>query len=66
MTALNGPGKYDDAATAARRITGGSVLLIVADGKLGGGFSVQATPDVLLQLPDILEQVAKEIREGAM
>lgn len=63
MSFENGPGKYDDAATAARAITGGSVLLIVIDGKQGGGFSVQIEdPTLLEKIPDILETVARNIR----
>lgn len=58
-----GPGKYDDAATAAREKTGGSVLLIVIGGAHGHGFAVQATPDVVIGVPQILRQVADNIEK---
>jgi hypothetical protein len=57
-------GKYDDAATAARDIAGGNVLLIVIDGRRGHGFQTQiVNPRVLATLPDVLEDVAKNIRK---
>lgn len=62
MSYENGPGKYDDAATAARAISGGSVLLIVIGGKQGGGFSVQTDPALIEIIPELLETVARNIR----
>ena len=59
-----GPGKYDDACSAARDKTGGSVLLIVVRGAKGSGFSCQADLETLLSLPDILEGIARELRAG--
>lgn len=61
---LNDPGKYDDTCTVARESTDAEcVILMVVKGKLGSGFSIQATnKEVLLGTPDILEHVAKEIR----
>jgi hypothetical protein len=58
-----GPGRYDDACTAARILTGGQVILIVADGRRGDGFSCQCTEEMLRKLPDMLESVAAQIRE---
>jgi len=61
MIRANDPGKYNDATTEARRLTGGDVILIVRDGKLGNGFSVQARIETLAILPAILRNVADEI-----
>jgi hypothetical protein len=60
-----GPGKYDDACTAAREATGGeAVVLIVLNGKHGAGFSVQSVSrDISAALPDLLEHTAQLIRE---
>lgn len=58
------PGKYNEACTIARETAQAEgVALIVVNGKNGNGFSVQATPRILLALPDILESMAKAIRE---
>jgi hypothetical protein len=58
-----GPGKYDDECTAARLKTGArGVLLIITGGDRGDGFSCQADAATLRSLPDILEQVAADIR----
>lgn len=57
-----GPGKYDDLCTYVRERTGGAVLLIVAGGQNGSGFSVQADFQTMLLLPDLLESVAAQIR----
>lgn len=60
-----GPGKYDQECTLVRETTqAAGVVLIILDGKLGNGFSVQGTPYTLLQLPEILESAAKEIRRS--
>jgi hypothetical protein len=58
-----GPGKYDDECTWVReRTRAAGVILIVADGARGWGFSMQAPLDVTVQLPDMLERMAREIR----
>jgi predicted ATPase with chaperone activity len=65
---MRGPGKYDEAATAAREATGAAgVILIVVGGKLGSGFSVQCYDKLLppAVLAQMLESVAAEIRSGA-
>lgn len=56
-----GPGKYDDAATAAREKSGGAVILMVLEGNHGSGFSVQSPAEVIAFLPDILRDVANKI-----
>jgi len=57
-----GPGKYDDLCTYVRERTGGSVLLIVAGGNKGDGFSCQTDLATALLLPNVLENVAAQIR----
>lgn len=62
---FNPGGKYDQLCTLVREAADAeSAIVIVVNGKLGSGFSVQATEDVLARLPDTLEHVAKAIREG--
>jgi hypothetical protein len=59
-----GPGKYDPLCTDAReRSQARGVLLIVIGGEHGDGFSCQGDALVLAQLPDLLEFVAREIRQ---
>lgn len=59
-----GPGKYDDACTAARLMTGGGVVLIVAGGEKGDGFAAQLQPGMGEVLPLALRQVATQIDES--
>ncbi len=63
--ALAGPGKYDDLCTVAREAAGAEgVLLFVANGKHGNGFSVQTTSlELLAAVPALLESMAESIRE---
>jgi hypothetical protein len=67
-----GPGKYDDLCTTVREYvglggtvlqSGGGVILIVIGGDHGNGFSCQADLETTLALPDILEDIAKQIRK---
>jgi hypothetical protein len=58
-----GPGRYDDLATLVReKSSAQGVLVAVIGGDKGMGFSVQATPETLLVLPELLEQIARQIR----
>lgn len=58
-----GPGKYDDECTSIRLATQAQgIVLVVFDGHLGTGFSVQAPLAIQHRLPEILEGVAKGIR----
>ena len=59
----NGPGKYDAELTLVRERTGaaGGVLIVVG-GNRGGGFSVQGSEQFIRSLPDILEDMARDIR----
>lgn len=61
----NGPGKYDWLASKCRTDTDAAlVAVIVVRGNLGGGFAVQAVdPELVRQLPDFLEDMARKIRE---
>lgn len=68
-----GPGKYDDICTMVRQqiglteeSDGGCVVLIVIGGNRGPGFSVQADLESTLLLPDMLEDVARQIRKDVM
>lgn len=59
-----GPGKYDDACTAARVLSGGrGAVLIIIDGDRGAGISVQVPPEMVSQLPKLLEALAEGIRQ---
>lgn len=62
-----GPGKYDRAATVARESTHAEALvLIVLNGELGSGFSVQAhAPVAPGVLANMLEHVAQRLRLSA-
>lgn len=60
-----GPGKYDNETTNARLETGAiGIVLIVLNGRLGSGFSVQAPPALAVQLPFMLRNMADEIEAG--
>ena len=62
----NNPGKYDCACTVARNLTGAKgCLLIVLGGQSGDGFSVQAVPELLPVIPDVLRLLADSIEQQA-
>ena len=66
-----GAGKYDDICTYVRQQVGvteggGGVLLIVLGGNKGNGFACQSDAATLLALPDILENVAAQIRRDGV
>jgi hypothetical protein len=67
-----GPGKYDDLCTLVRQqlgfteTTGGGVLLIVLGGPDGNGFACQADLPTTLRLPDLLENIAAQIRKDGI
>jgi hypothetical protein len=59
-----GPGKYDDLATGVReQAKADGVVIIVIGGDKGNSFCVQADYETTLGLPDLLEMMAKQIRE---
>jgi hypothetical protein len=61
-----GPGKYDEATTAARLATGArGVILIVIGGRHGNGFAAQLDAESLLTIPQTLRWLADQIeRDG--
>ena len=60
-----GPGKYDRTTTMVRNVTQArGVVVIVVDGLRGSGFSVQATADIVKDLPNLLRHVAEQIEEN--
>lgn len=60
-----GPGKYDDLCTFVREnAKAKGALVIILDGEKGSGFSCQADLAVARQLPKMLENIAKQIRES--
>jgi hypothetical protein len=58
-------GKYDDVATTVREMVEAEMIgLFVIKGNNGTGFTVQSANPVLLSLvPDMLESMARNIRE---
>lgn len=61
-----GPGKYDSYCTMVRQDTKAkAVVVIVLEGEKGSGFSCQADVVTTMQLPDLLEFVAAEIRRSS-
>lgn len=66
---MMGPGKYDDLCSLVRERAGigdhdgGGVIVIVLGGHHGNGFSCQADLATTLLLPDLLEQVARQMRQ---
>jgi hypothetical protein len=60
-----GPGKYDDLCTEVReKARARGAIVIVIEGDKGDGFSCQADLLVTVRLPDLLESMAKQIRES--
>jgi hypothetical protein len=59
-----GPGKLDAYCTQVREETGaeGVVIITVGPTRETRGFSAQLVGDAQLQLPDILEEIARKIR----
>jgi len=64
-----GPGKYDDACTAARVATHAeAAIVIIINGDKGSGFSVQGDTHALISVEHVaalLEHVAAEMRRDA-
>jgi hypothetical protein len=61
-----GPGKYDDLCTYVRTAAvARGVVLVVVDGDLGSGFSVQVHSDLRLTLPVLLRRIADDIEEDS-
>jgi hypothetical protein len=64
---MMGPGKYDGLCTLVReqaKARGAAVIIWGGDQGSGAGFSVQADPEDMAMLANILENMADCIREG--
>lgn len=60
-----GPGKYDDVCTdVLEKTKARGVIVIVLDGSLGHGFSVQADAATTFMLPEMLRRVADEVEHS--
>jgi hypothetical protein len=60
-----GPGKYDAEVTMVReKLAAEGVILLVFNGNKGGGFSCQLTAELLLHVPAMLRDIAKQIEES--
>jgi hypothetical protein len=60
----NGESKYQSELVVALEAAGAiSGILIVADGKKGGGFAVQVEDKYIAAMPQMLEVIAQQIRE---
>lgn len=60
-----GPGKYDELATYVREESKAlGVIVIVFEGEHGNGFSVQAPPHIVMNLPDLLRVTADDIERS--
>ena len=59
----DGPGKYDFQATVVMEQThAAAVALLVIDGDRGSGFSVQSPEHLINLFPELLEDMAAQIR----
>jgi hypothetical protein len=59
-----GPGKYDDLCSEVReRASADGAIVIVLNGDRGSGFSCQANLQAMAALPDILERMARQLRQ---
>lgn len=58
-----GPGKYDDILTEVReRTEAAGAMLIIFGGNRGEGFSAQLPATLTLAIPELLENIARQIR----
>lgn len=58
-----GSGKYDEICTLARNVARArGAIVIIVDGCRGSGFSSQLDAELTKKIPDILEDMAKQIR----
>jgi hypothetical protein len=62
-----GPGKYDAICTQARESAQAEgAIVIIINGNMGSGFSVQGPADLVQQLPNILQSMASQIRNEVL
>jgi hypothetical protein len=60
-----GPGKYDALATYVRQKAKASgAMVMIFGGSKGEGFSIQASPELTLRLPELLRYIANEIERS--
>jgi hypothetical protein len=60
-----GPGKYDELCTYVRETAQAEgAIVIVFGGNRGSGFSCQADLPTTLALPDMLDEIARQIRKN--
>lgn len=60
-----GPGKFDDLATIVReQANAEGVIVIVLGSPAGSGFSIQASAQATMQLPELLRHLADEIEQA--
>ena len=58
------PGRYDDLATYCREQAKAiGVIVMVFDGEKGSGFSVQIPEGLMPVIPDVLDEIASQIRK---
>jgi len=59
-----GPGRYDDLCTYVReQAQARGTIVIVIGGNRGEGFECQLDYETMLRVPDLLESMAKQIRD---
>lgn len=59
-----GQGKYDDTVTKLREeLEADAVVVLVIGGSKGHGFSCQAPPEIIKNMPDMFEAVAHQMRK---
>lgn len=57
-----GPGKYDAELNIAKAMAGATnAVLLIIDGRHGGGFSAQLTPALTAGIPTMLRSIADSI-----
>lgn len=60
-----GPGKYDDLATYVReKAQASGAMVMIFGGNKGAGFAIQASPEVTMNLPELLRYIAEEIERS--
>jgi hypothetical protein len=58
----NGPGKYDGIADLVLATTlAEAVVVIIVNGRLGGGMSVKMSPEIAAKMPQLLRDAADEM-----
>lgn len=59
-----GPGKYDDLCAMVRESAGAEgTIVVIFNGIRGHGFSIQASREVCIAIPELLRNVANDIEK---